>query len=85
MNKHILVTTIVTMALAGCVQRTQWVPTKYAKIEFEQARNECVFEAEKAAPMMDMSKSAFAQGAAQNDIFAKCMKAKGFQQEVIQP
>lgn len=85
MKKQILMTTIAAITLTGCVSRTQWVPTKYAKLDLEQARNECVYEAEKAAPMMDMSKSAFAQGAAQNDIFAKCMKAKGFRLEQIEP
>lgn len=85
MKKQILLTTIATIALTGCVSRTQWVPTKYAKLDLEQARNECVYEAEKAAPMMDLSKSAFAQGAAQNDIFTKCMKAKGFRLEQIEP
>ena len=85
MKKQILLTTIATITLAGCANRTQWVPTKYAKLDLEQVRNECVYEAEKAAPMMDLSKSAFSQGAVQGDIFRKCMQAKGFRLEHIEP
>lgn len=81
MRKNLILTTLATIALTGCVHSQQWVPTKYAKVDHEQAQNECRFEAEKAAPMMDLSKSAFAQSAAQGDIFRKCMQAKGFRLE----
>ena len=82
MKSKLLIITL-SLVLAGCVSRAEWVPTQYSKISLEQAQNECTFEAEKSAPMMDMSKSVFTQGAAQNDIFSKCMKAKGFRLEEI--
>lgn len=83
MRRKLILTTVVTVALTGCVHSQQWVPTKYAKVDLEQAQNECRFEAEKAAPMMDLNANVFAQGAAQGDIFRKCMQAKGFRLEKI--
>lgn len=84
MQKFLILITATTVLLAGCAHRAQWVPTKYAKVDLEQAGNECSFEAEKAAPMMDLSANVFAQGAAQGDIFRKCMQAKGFKLEKIE-
>lgn len=80
MRSKLLIITL-SLVLVGCISRTEWVPTQYSKVSLKQAQNECIFEAEKAAPMMDMSKSVFAQGATQNNIFSKCMKAKGFRLE----
>ena len=66
--------------LAGCAGPGphSWAPASNYGKTVKQAWLECDFEAEKAAPMMDMTKSAFAQGFAQGDIRRKCMRAKGF-------
>lgn len=67
----------------ACAAPMKWTPGPHAKTDIEQAQAECDFEAEKAAPMMDLNANVFAQASAQGDIKAKCMKAKGFRLEPV--
>ena len=73
---------VITFVLVGCTRPgpSSWAPASSAGKTVSQAWLECDFEAEKAAPMMDRTTSAFAQAFAQGDIRRKCMKAKGFYQ-----
>lgn len=70
---------LLALLLTGCqANQPKWTATQYADKPLDQARAECEYEAEKAAPMSDLSKSPFGQAMAQHDIVRKCLKAKGF-------
>lgn len=86
MKLSITVIAMTALSLTACVtnRTTQWVAAPYASISLEQADAECRFEAEKGAPMMDLNANVFSQAASQNDIFRKCMKAKGYSQEIVE-
>lgn len=83
--KHITIFTLIALTLTACANHmtTRWAKAPYATMSFEQAQAECEFEAEKGAPMSDLSKSAFGQAFSQNDIKKKCLKAKGYYQEIV--
>ena len=70
----------VVLALSACQTAG---PQDYKRVRttlmpVDQAFYECEFEAEKAAPMSDLTRSPFALAAMQSDIMRKCMLAKGY-------
>ena len=85
MHKTIILLSATLISVTACVNHmtTRWAKAPYATMSFEQAQAECEFEAEKGAPMSDLSKSAFGQAFSQNDIKKKCLKAKGYYQEIV--
>lgn len=83
--RHTIIFTLIALTLTACGPRWKWAPGPRTSMSLEQAIAECDYEAEKAAPMMDMSKSAFAIAATQGDIKYKCMKAKGFYEQPVAP
>lgn len=80
MKNHLITSLLI---ITACAAPMKWTPGPYAKIDLEQARAECDFEAEKAAPLMDLNANVWAQQAAQGDIRTKCLKAKGFRLEPV--
>lgn len=85
MHKTIILLAVTLLSVSACASHmtTRWTKAPYATVSFEQAMAECEFEAEKGAPMSDLSKSAFGQAFSQNDIKKKCLKAKGYYQEIV--
>ena len=66
------------LTLSGCASSGQWVAQPWATLPPHQAHLKCQFEAEKAVPSGDFSKSFVSVIAGQEAVFWACMKASGF-------
>lgn len=81
---------IVALSLAGCATqpRWHWIKDGSTQAEFDQHKAQCDYETSAATQATDYGfRSVFGQeldrAMRKNDLFIKCMVAKGYRQEPI--